>query len=61
MIFLTGIMQQGSLEHINQVQVDILMIDEHLQDLYLFKWITGMPHAFHITEAVKNRGAFVLI
>lgn len=37
------------------------MIDKHLQDFYLLKWLTSMHHAFHITETVKNRGALVLI
>ena len=64
----TCVMHDCSLECVNEIKVDVLVVDQHLKYLHLVdsfgavirRWL-GMRLFLHATEAVENRRSLVLV
>ena len=60
MIFLTSIVKNSPFVNVNEIEVDILMVDQHLQHLHFLQWFRSTL-IFHITETIKNGRSVVFI
>lgn len=60
MVALAGVVQDCSFINVHEVEVDVLVVHQHLQNLNLFEGFSS-HFVLHLTEAVEDGGSVVLV